>query len=440
MPKHISLKQTRYYWPVYAFILPSLLLICTFSYYPALNGMYHSLYRWNGSTVEYYIGIQNFRDLLGWAPGLWCIEALWVALLAITLTGKPAWAKDKAPWAMCGLLAVMGLSVCLKMSQLAAPGALAGTVDVKFFGQPVADAARWLSVSIYCTFGGVLLHYFFNTNFTRILRGLLVTFGFLWFFDLTMQATGDYNLWYGFSVTFILVCANVVKMIPSIVTATVIHRLKSERMQYIYRVLFVIPMIIPGMVMLLIWKFFYDPNQGILNLILYKTGLMDVLVGLSNWLDLGVFQEGRPPAWLGDANLVLPAFIFWGFPWVGVVGVLLYLAGLSNISQDVYEAADLDGVNWFQKFTNIELPLILTQVRINMILLIIGTLQDYGNVLIVLGNTGGPKGVMNLPGLYMFYTAFVSGDAGKSCAIGMILFAFILLLTEINNRYVRVEK
>ena len=137
---------------------------------------------------------------------------------------------------------------------------------------------------------------------------------------------------------------------------------------------------------------------------------------------------------------MIPSLIFWGFPWVGTVGVLIYLTGLAGIDDSVYEAADLDGVSWLQKFVYIEFPLLMTQVRINLILMIIGTLQAYGHILVLLGDTGGPKGVALVPGLYMFRTAFTELYAGKACAIGLVIFVFILILTEINNRYVRVEK
>ena len=114
--------------------------------------------------------------------------------------------------------------------------------------------------------------------------------------------------------------------------------------------------------------------------------------------------------------------------------MLIYLTGLAGIDEAVYEARDLDGVSWLQKFLYIELPLILTQVRINLVVMIIGTLQTYGQILILLGNAGGPRGVAMVPGLYMFRSAFVELYAGKACAVGLIVFVFILLLTEINNR------
>ena len=153
-----------------------------------------------------------------------------------------------------------------------------------------------------------------------------------------------------------------------------------------------------------------------------------------------MFEAGINPVWLNDSHLVLPALIIWGFPWVGVVGVLIYLAGLQGIGESVYEAADLDGVTAFQKFLHIELPLIMTQVRINLVLMIIRTFQMYAFILILFGIEGGPNGKLLVPDLYMFRSAFVEGYAGYACAIGIILFVFILMLTELNNRFVRVEK
>ncbi|NLF32984.1 MAG: sugar ABC transporter permease, partial [Planctomycetes bacterium] len=146
------------------------------------------------------------------------------------------------------------------------------------------------------------------------------------------------------------------------------------------------------------------------------------------------------PSWLGHSKLILPSLVFWGFPWVGVVSVLLYLSGLNNIDQSTYEAADLDGCGWFGKFTRIELPLIMTQVRLNLVLMVIHTLQSWGQVFIILGDGGGPNGAAMLPGLYMFRKAFRDMEAGYACAIGLLLFGLILVLTLINNRYIRVDK
>ena len=371
---------------------------------------------------------------------------------------------------------------------------------------------------------------------------------------------GDPLFWQTFWLVGVLLVANLIKMWPSILAAIVLHRLKSERWQYVYRVLFVLPMVVPGLVMLLLWKGFFDAQVGILNSILNGTGLMSVLAWLDhtmpglavtlnasapftainavfgglggfclwglavllltggvgtiakNWMlwlpfmatavfcwgpnpvvlgirgplllgaaaivveclrrkdpilakgriamigwlslmlgaclivltqiwvkQLGAFDSGNP-AWLGHSKLVIPSVILWGFPWIGTIGVLIYLAGLSNISKEVYEAAELDGVGFWGKIFRIELPLILNQVRINLIFMTIGTLGDYGFFLILLGPQGGPDNIGMTPGLYMFREAFVNRNMGYACALGMVMFMLILYLTVLYQRHFKVEK
>ena len=254
------------------------------------------------------------------------------------------------------------------------------------------------------------------------------------------RIASDGVLWSSFMTVGALIVFNVFKMIPSIAMAVMIHRLRSERWQYFYRVLLVIPMIVPGLVTLFIWKFFFDPNLGLLNRILDATGLKSVLVQVDQWFGWGVFYAEAPIGWLSEPSLILPALFLWGFPWIGAVGVLIYLAGLQSIGTEIYEAADLDGIGPIQKFFYIELPLILTQVRLSLTLLVISTLQGYGLQLLLLGDSGGPGGSGMTPGLWMYNRAFIAGEFGYACAVGMILFVFILVLTLINNRFVRVEK
>ncbi|KPK62719.1 MAG: ABC transporter permease [Planctomycetes bacterium SM23_32] len=322
MPRErIRFAQVRRHWSLYALMVPTLVLVAMFMYLPAISGVYHSFYRWDGDELATYVGMRNYR-----------------------------------------------------------------------------------------------------------------------------QAFGDPELGWAFVRVGILFGASLFKMVPSIVTAVVIHRITRDRLRYFYRLLFVVPMVIPWMVGLLIWKFFYNPVVGLLNRFLSTTGILDILAAMNTWavkanvVESVIFQVGRNPAWLGDSDLALAAYIFWGFPWIGVIGVLIYLSGLEKIPHSVYECADLDGVGWFGKFLYIELPLIATQVRINLVLLIIGVLKGYGLVLVLLGETGGPGGAVMVPGLYMYYNAFVKREAGYACAIGILVFFVILALTYVNNKLVRVER
>ncbi|MEY2881212.1 MAG: hypothetical protein RLZZ15_3592, partial [Verrucomicrobiota bacterium] len=249
-------------------------------------------------------------------------------------------------------------------------------------------------------------------------------------FDNFTRAFHDRALWSSFKTVAVLVGFNLVKMIPAVLLAVVIHRLASERSRHWYRVLVVVPMVVPHVVTVFVWKFLLDPNLGALNRFLDLTGAKQALV----WLDRHVFHwqvffEHIPVGWLSQPELVLPALFIWGFPWIGTVGVLIYLAGLQAISPEIYEAAELDGVGPVRKFFRIELPLILTQVRINLLLLIVGTLQGYGLLLLLLGESGGPGGRGLVPGLWMYNRAFVAGEFGYACAVGLVIFAFILALT-----------
>lgn len=254
------------------------------------------------------------------------------------------------------------------------------------------------------------------------------------------RALADMVFWKSFVTIFILVVANVFKLIPSIFAAVLIHRMKNDGAQYWYRVFVVIPMIVPGIVTLFIWKFFFDPNFGILNRVLDLTGLKSVLVFVDQQFGWNVFYENVPIGWLSTPELIIPALIFWGFPWIGAVGVLIYLAGLQGIDKELYEASELDGAGPFQQFFHIEFPLIMTQVRLTLILLVIGTLQGYGQQFLLLGENGGPARAGMVPGLWMFNRGFVQGEMGYACALGLVLFFFILALTWVNNKYVRVDK
>lgn len=235
----------------------------------------------------------------------------------------------------------------------------------------------------------------------------------------------DQDLWRSFGVVAIFITANLFKMIIPILTAVVLHHIVSGRMQYVYRVCFVIPMIVPVMVSILLWKYFYEPNVGILNRILRLLG------------NLGPTETYQ---WLSDPSLVIPSLIFQDFPWVGAFGVLIYLAGLQNIPKEAYEAAQIEGAGALSVLWYVELPLITTQIRINLVLMIIYTVQGWELVYLFLGQGGGANGIATVPGLLIFREAFGRGFFGYGCAVGFLLFLITLALTWINNRFVRVDK
>ncbi len=198
-----------------------------------------------------------------------------------------------------------------------------------------------------------------------------------------------------------------------------IFRLKSDRAQYWYRIIMVWPAIVPGLVTLLLWQFIYDPYYGFLN------AFLDA-IGLDQW---------ATTAWLADPDLALYALMFSGFPFVGGIGVLIYLAGLQSISVEIYDAAKIDGASGLRQFFTIDLPLIKGQIRLNMVLSIIGGLQALTGPLVL--TNGGPVDATLVPGLYIYELAFTYGRLGYASAIGVYIFIAVLALTILNLRLFR---
>lgn len=132
----------------------------------------------------------------------------------------------------------------------------------------------------------------------------------------------------------ILGAFNVLKMVPPLMVAVCIHRCRSPRLQFFYRTLFVVPMVIPPLVIALIWRsFFFEATSGYMNQALHATGLFSVLGYLDQFFGWGgIFEPGKSPAWLGDPRLIWRASIQSG---VRSGGRIRY--GLHKICADLME-------------------------------------------------------------------------------------------------------
>ena len=198
--------------------------------------------------------------------------------------------------------------------------------------------------------------------------------------------------------------------------AALIYRLRSERTAYAFRLLFVLPIVIPSVVGIMVWRQLYDPNVGLFNEILQGLGM-------------------EPIGWLNDSKTALASLMFMGCPWIDGVGLLIYLAGLLAIPLEIIEAAIVDGAGTWRRFFAMELPLILPQVRLIVILNVIGSFQSFGWQLLV--TRGGPLEATTVPGWEMYTQAMHAGRFGMGSAIGVLLFALIFTLTLINNAAIR---
>jgi ABC-type sugar transport system permease subunit len=243
------------------------------------------------------------------------------------------------------------------------------------------------------------------------------------------------EFWLSFKNAFTLGIANAFKMVIALLVAVCIHRCRSERLQYVYRLLFVIPMVIPPLVVALIWRsFFFEATNGYLNRLLSAAHLYPVLNALAPFFGWGdAFAGGAKPAWLGDPRLLMTSVIIWGFPWISSLAILTHLAKLQGISKDVYEAADIDGITWWSKFTRIELPLITGSIYLMLVFTIIGTIMDAGMIIALAGFEGGPGGKVDVPALFMLRKAFIDQKMGYACAVGLVLSIIVMSLQKLST-------
>jgi len=194
-----------------------------------------------------------------------------------------------------------------------------------------------------------------------------------------------------------------------------------------FRTLFYLPTFTAGIAVMLLWKHMFNPTFGPIN-----EGIRLMFSGL------GVSSE--PPKWLTDPDWAKPALMIMNF-WIAVGGgnMLLYLAGLTNIPQELYEAASIDGANRWQKFWDVTWPQLAPTTFFIVIISTISGLQGGFEQARVM-TEGGPAGSTKTLAYYVYERAFTELSLGYGSAIAWVLFVFVFVLTMINwrfgNRYV----
>jgi multiple sugar transport system permease protein len=170
---------------------------------------------------------------------------------------------------------------------------------------------------------------------------------------------------------------------------------------------FFLPFVLPISVMTLIADWMLQPSSGVVNHIL----------------------GGQRP-WLADPTWALPAVAIGTVWWTVGFNLLLFLAGLRNIPQDLYEAAALDGARGFTLFRAITWPALRPVATTALILQLIASLKVFGQTYIL--TSGGPFNTTRVTLHYMYETAFTQSDAGYAAAIAMAFVAIVLLLSLVQ--------
>lgn len=185
----------------------------------------------------------------------------------------------------------------------------------------------------------------------------------------------------------------------------------------IARVIIYLPAIISPLIMGYIWYFLLQPSRGFLFHAFQQFGLGDPI---GNWM--GSY---------GSALLVLIIVNVWQFSGMTMI---IYLAGLQSIPQELNEAAMMDGANVWQRFTNVTMPMLMPAIRINVVTNIIGSLSVFDVIMSL--TEGGPGYATESLSIYIMRMCYGS-KTGYSTAVAMILFIIILIPVLVSMRLTR---
>ncbi|MER2175921.1 MAG: sugar ABC transporter permease, partial [Carnobacterium sp.] len=183
----------------------------------------------------------------------------------------------------------------------------------------------------------------------------------------------------------------------------------------IFRTIFYLPAILSGVAVYVLWMQMLSPSSGLVNVVL-------------SWFSI----DG--PAWLFDPNWTKPALILMKLWSVGGA-MLLYLATLQNVPNQLYESAEIDGASAFARFRHITLPMITPIIFYDVVTSTIGAFQIFQEAYVMSeSGTNGPANSLLFYNLHMWNKAFVAFDMGYAMAMSMILFVIVLTLTFINMK------
>lgn len=203
---------------------------------------------------------------------------------------------------------------------------------------------------------------------------------------------------------------------PPIILAILLQEVSHGKI--IYRVIYYLPAVISGIIVIYLWKLLYDPSDaGALNQIITAIG----------------FEKSR---WIKDENLAMLCVIIPSI-WAGVgPGCLIYLAALKGVPDETYEAADIDGAGFFQKIFTIVLPSMKALIIIQFIAAFIASAQQSGFILVM--TFGGPNEATKVADLLIFEKAYLYLKFGIATTmawiLGMVLMGFtVIQLKRISN-------
>ena len=220
---------------------------------------------------------------------------------------------------------------------------------------------------------------------------------------------------------FLSVANFVIGMVISLLVSAILssERLRNARDVKFYRCVMYLPNIIPPVVGAMLWQFIYSPVFGIFTPVLKAMGFTEIA-------EMGL---------LGNTLTVKPAIIMSGI-W-GVIGYyfVIIFSAMTNVPQDYYDAAAIDGAGAVRKFFSITLPLIKGTIQ-TLFILAVAQLFSSGFIGILVMTGGGPNRSSEVLSLYMYQQSFGMNNFGYGAAVGTVMLIISIVLYNLATRLV----
>jgi len=180
-----------------------------------------------------------------------------------------------------------------------------------------------------------------------------------------------------------------------------------------------LPSLVPMVCLAVLWQWMLNGRMGLIN-----NSLKPVLELCNAFLG----SHLNTPDWLEDARYARWGIIFTGLWGVGNA-VIIYLAGLQNVPRYLYESAEIDGAGFWSKTWNVTLPILSPVIYFNVIISLIGSVQIFAIPYVMTNGGDGPDKSLLFIATYLYQNAFDYSKMGYACAIGVLLFLIIVVLT-----------
>ena len=297
-------------------------------------------------------------------------------------------------------------------------------------------APNFLGFAVFCA-GPVLFSLVVSFSNWNLMR----TVPFHWVgLENYRELMADEKFWLYLVNTAYLMLGMPISIFGSLFLAMLLSR--KLRGMVIYRTLFYLPHFTAGVALFILWKMLLNPDFGPIN------------AALNRAFDLVGLNGVHAPAWLTSTHNVFgllvervgfnahyvglgarDAIVMMGI-WIAVGGnnMLLYIAALSNVPQDLYEAADVDGAGAWTRFRHVTWPQVAPTTFFIVIMSFIGGLQGGFEQARVM-TQGGPAGTTTTLSYYIYIKAFEEFQIGYASAVAWILFAFIFAVTLFNWKF-----